>query len=183
MTEVRSSDIENTLLHVSKVCDRVKKGLVVALVATACFCLIVLCCALINGANPNLVQFDIADGNVLDVVPLIVHCGLVVALLVLGIRVFSSISGGSSPFLASHARTIRQAAYLFLVYALFDLLWSPDIAAWFMIGDASLGYWADGGPVVLHANVGLLISAALFSCLSLLFQYGSLLQQLSDDVV
>lgn len=102
--------------------------------------------------------------------------------------IFRDIKAGGSPFSRTEARRIKAAALLQLLHAAFVSLTSPAILNAVGFQDVAVGA-AIGATSVTSAmrfipiNMGDIVLAIVLFCAALIVEYGSLLQQLSDDTV
>lgn len=142
-----------------------------------------------------LVGFSIAgefegDGRVLFSVNVgtLAYLSIILALMAafLGVvaRIFSDVARGKSPFCKQQVRRIRTLAYLMIVKALVEALFSAGGSLLMRAGDWSVtcidgGFIGDQTTFLIDA--GALFMAAVIICLSVVFQYGSLLQRITDE--
>lgn len=104
------------------------------------------------------------------------------------LSIFKDISKGSSPFTRRQARRLRIAALLQIAHAAFSAVMSPvvleimgfeAVALGAMVGSSS----TEGMARFIPINVGDIVLAVVLFCAALIVEYGSLLQQLSDDTL
>lgn len=99
-------------------------------------------------------------------------------------RIFSDVARGKSPFCKQQVRRIRTLAYLMIVKALVEALFSAGGSLLMRAGDWSVTC-IDGGLIgdqtIFLIDAGALFMAAVIICLSVVFQYGSLLQRITDE--
>ncbi|MFD0702112.1 hypothetical protein DMP06_08565 [Slackia equolifaciens] len=114
----------------------------------------------------------------------------VVALFLIGVAksVFGSIGMGLSPFSTVIAKRLRIAALLMVIHAVFSLIISPAFMSIAGLGEAAIGVAIGSAPSEATArfipiNVGDIVLAVVLFCAALIVEYGSLLQQLSDDTL
>lgn len=111
---------------------------------------------------------------------------LVVASLRIAMLIFGDVAKGESPFTKRQVRRIRLVAIIFLVYVVAEMIF-PTSAVPVVQGEAlQVGYHvsaASSDVPVLNVNFGMLSAAVIFYCLSLVFEYGTLLQRLSDETL
>lgn len=180
--DTREKGIESSLQRLVKVGLIAKRVFLVSLFLFSTAWIIAMICEIVQLIFPGVLQIEILD-NPIVLVPLLAHGLLIIILLFLGFTILRDISKGLSPFGNKQVNRIRNASIVFGAYALFDLLWSPDLIRQFSLGLTNFGFWADSAtPLVLHLNGGMVVSAVLFYCLSLAFRHGSLLQRLSDEI-
>lgn len=100
-------------------------------------------------------------------------------------RIFASVVQGNSPFCRKQVLRLRLLTYLMAAKAFVEALFSVGnslivhASGWsFMVIDS--GLMGDQG---LYIDAGALCLAAVVMCLSLVFEYGTLLQRMADDAV
>ena len=99
--------------------------------------------------------------------------------------IFAGVVKGESPFNRLQVKKMRLLGYLLVAKALVEAVFSMGSSLF-----AQLGGWdvmvIDAGVLaesVLYIDGGSLFMAAVLICLSVVFEYGALLQRLSDDAV
>lgn len=136
-----------------------------------------------------LVNPQIAPGadaaNVVVVVFVGVMGAIIAFVLWIAYRVFDDVSKGESPFSRVQVKRIRWVAYVLLLYAVIDMLFPTGEAFLMQEGSFHFAYTVANGPnnPSISINIGTLATAIIFYCLSLVFEYGTLLQQLSDETL
>ena len=112
----------------------------------------------------------------------VVLCLIAVFLKVLS-RIFSGVVNGESPFQKKQVERIRLLSYIMIAKALIEAAFSVgnslivQIAGWnFMCIDSGLM-----SGRIAYVDAGALCLAAVVMCLSIVFEYGALLQRLTDD--
>lgn len=109
---------------------------------------------------------------------------VVISIVVIGIKVFSDVARGKSPFSMTQVKRLRAVAALLLAYMLLEVLLSPGIISAVDIAGLDLGYVVQRPDVPsISINLGALLGAIVFWALSLIFEYGVLLQEFSDDTL
>lgn len=110
---------------------------------------------------------------------------LIAGLLRIAFLVFNDVAKGESPFSMRQVKRIRLAAFLFLAYVILEMLFPSGQSSLVQQGNFMVNYWvADKSDhVSIQINFGMLGAAIIFYCLSLVFEYGTLLQQLSDETL
>lgn len=117
---------------------------------------------------------------------------LLEALLICGIiliikRSFGDIAQGNSPFSRLQAKRLRIVAVLLLAHALLTTIVSPGILSVAGTGEATVGVAigavAGEADKLIPINAGDIVLAVVLFCAALIVEYGSLLQQLSDDTL
>ena len=151
------------------------------------FCLLWVVALIILTAllvNPQIVPgADAANGITLLFVGAM--GGLIAFILRVAFLVFDDVSKGESPFTKRQVKRIRWVAYALLIYAVIDMLFPTGEAFLMQEGNFHFAYSVTNGPnnPSISINVGALATAIIFYCLSLVFEYGTLLQQLSDETL
>lgn len=102
--------------------------------------------------------------------------------------IFAEISKGKPPFSFVQARRLKIAGGLFLAHAVFVAVFSPAILSIAGFDDLVVGaaVGATSASSAMHfipINMGDIVLAIVLFCAVLIVEYGSLLQQLSDDTV
>lgn len=110
---------------------------------------------------------------------------LIAGLLRIAVLIFDDVAKGESPFSMRQVKRIRLAALLFLVYVVLEMVFPSGQSSLVQQGDFQVNYWvADRSEnASIQINFGMLGAAIIFYCLSLVFEYGTLLQQLSDETL
>lgn len=180
---------ETSIRHIETEFTRVAKtAKVLSIVLSVVFYLFIavwainFICGCIAYFIPDLMPVDFLS-NTGILVSIFIGGILLAVPLKVGSIILKDISKGASPFTVAQANRVRMVAIIFLIYAIFDFLWSPDAVARFIFGHVSLGSWSADNPFTLHLNMGLITAAVLFYSISVVFRYGVLLQNLSDETV
>lgn len=102
--------------------------------------------------------------------------------------IFCDISKEASPFTRKQARRLRIAAVLWVAHAIVVALSSPAFLAAVSLDDVVFGATVGYGTTTelgsfIPINVGDIVLAVVLFCAALIVEYGSLLQQLSDDTL
>ncbi|MEG0503588.1 MAG: hypothetical protein RR547_02995 [Raoultibacter sp.] len=123
--------------------------------------------------------------GLMPIVMCIVFGSLVAILLRSAWQVFRDVPKGGSPFSRTQVRRIRRIAYVLLAYAVAEMIFSAGTALLVSGGDTVIGYSVTSGQDVpiISINVGMFAFSIIFYCLSLVFEYGTLLQRLSDETL
>lgn len=131
-----------------------------------------------SGEGPN--PFSVNLGT-------LIYFSVILALMAAFVRVvavvFAGVVRGESPFRREQVKRMRLMAYLMIAKAAAEALFS--------VGNSSimqLDNWTfmciDSGLFsgkMFYVDAGSLFLAAVIICLSIVFEYGTLLQRLSDD--
>lgn len=134
--------------------------------------------------SPELVP----SAQSIDVIPLLsclLFGFLIAALLRVATLIFADVAKGESPFSHRQIKRIRIAALVFLVYVVAEMLIPSGGTTIVPEGDWHVAYSVSEEPSasVVDLNFGMLGAAVIFYCLSLVFEYGTLLQRLSDETL
>lgn len=181
--EIRINDIEEALGHISRTSKVFRTFFKIAFFIGIGFCLLSVIVAL-GSQLPDANRSAAMANKIITLVPLLIHGLLAVVLLKIGEFFFKDVAKGNSPFTIEQANRVRLAAVIFVVYGVFDLLWSPDLASALFLDHVSIGVWTmNNGPIITHINSGVFIASIVFFALSIVFRYGVLLQIVSDDTL
>lgn len=110
---------------------------------------------------------------------------LIVIQFIILIRMLTDVAKGESPFALVQVKRLRVLSVVFVTLALFEFIFSPGFAYLLQMNGFDVGYLIanDGGNSILSINLAPLIVAAVFWALSLIFEYGVLLQEFSDETL
>ncbi len=171
-------EIEASLSRARKTCRCLKRisfvCMVVLLVAWAALLLLMISDIAAKGFEVPKLR------NVLYVA---LYGGAVLSLLLVAFRSFSDVVNGESPFTMKQVARFRYAAILLLSLVAVDALLSTGFIYGFDVGGiefAALGNHGLGLPLV-HVNAIALFFAVTLYGASALFEYGVLLQRLTDE--
>lgn len=122
--------------------------------------------------------------NLGTLVYLSVILALVAAFLIVVSRIFAAVVEGESPFRKKQVKRIRLLAYLMIAKAFIEALFSAGNALIMQIGEWDImcidtGFLGD--QTIFFIDAGALFMAVVIICLSVVFEYGTLLQRLSDE--
>lgn len=102
-------------------------------------------------------------------------------------KIFSDMAKGVSPFTLVQAKRLKMAALLQVLHAIFVTVVSPVVSNALlngaMLGASIAGASATMTDRIIPINMGDIVLAIVLFCAALIVEYGSLLQQLSDDTV
>ena len=112
------------------------------------------------------------------------HGLLICTVFVLVILGLSDVIKGSSPFTNKQAKRLLVAGVVFLVIALLEFLIPTDALVSFASNaDSVVAIEASTTNATANADVAALLFSFASFCLSAIFKYGIILQQLSDETV
>ncbi len=181
--EVEANDVENALKHIVRVSRTFKIFFDISLIVGFVFCIASITPVMMLLAGEGVASGEVLDGLLLAT-PSLTHGILAVFLIKLGGNFFSDAAKGRSPFTFNQANRVRKAAILFVVYGLFDMVWSPSVLSVHSTSSLLIGsVTMQSAPTITHINAGVFIASVIFFALSIVFRYGVLLQTVSDDTV
>ena len=134
---------------------------------------------------PEIVSPDAESAGAVPFILCIVFGLLIAVFLRQAIHFLSDIEKGESPFSMRQVRRIRVVALIFMVYVVVEAVFSIGQTTLVESGSLMVKYSVtsvNSNPT-LSINFGMLSAAAILYCLSLVFEYGTLLQQLSDETL
>lgn len=122
--------------------------------------------------------------NILSLLPLWLYGFATVFLFWIMQSFFRDISKGDTPFTRSQAKKLRWSAIILLVGALAELLFSSGATPVTQICGLAFNYYDSALEVSTPSlNLTSIIGAAMLYTLSLVFKYGVLLQEFSDETL
>ena len=180
MSANEEREIREAFNRMKRVCKVIR---IVVLVCLVAFTLgwIIFACLMIAG--------HIRDGSDtigLDAIAYFILFGLlIVFLLIITLRIFSDICANESPFSFKQVKRLRFMGSAFLISTAIEALLSlsfsfdmPKVSSFIgLVGNST------SDPSYIHVNVLTLIIALACFGLAIIFKYGILLQQLSDDTL
>lgn len=178
MSGEESRELKASISKVGKACKAIKYICLICFVLFTVLWIVLMCLLTIDLATTG------SGGGAIGPFLYVLSHGLAMgALLFVFLKIFSSIVSGESPFTIEQVRRFRLAAALLLLLAVIEAF----LSASFSYGSQILGMnvLAAGGSATeqsyININVlALFFAAALFS-VSVIFQYGTLLQRLTDE--
>lgn len=178
-TEVKTKDVEGYLAAISKgsaIAAMLLRGIAFVVLAVNTLPLLLLCLSFVS----PLVEVVSMEGTVKNAsLVLIQTVFLMVPLWILS-NVCREISRGVSPFSMVQVKRMRVIAVMIAAFALIDFLLEP--------GSLSLNCngFVMGGYIHAYAykiNIAAIVAALALFLLSFVFEYGVMLQSVSDDVI
>lgn len=185
MTISKASESEVALVRLKKTARIISVGFRVGLIV---YCLIWIALAgffAVLAFSPGAVSDSAAIGF-RPLILCLVFGFLIAVLLRIATLVFDDVSKGESPFSKRQVKRIRWASFIFLAYAVVEMFFPQGHSSLVQDSDLYVGYWISSnstGSAPMSINLGMLGAAIIFYCLSLVFEYGTLLQQLSDETL
>lgn len=175
--------IHASLSRIGKISGKISIAFKVVLAIDIVIAVLLFGSSMVGTLAPALFPFStVAFG--LGLIPMllsvITSCGVLFVIA----KVFEDISKGSSPFTFVQSRRIALVGGLLVVGVVLEAFISPNISAIVSVGGADLGFDATSreNPAIF-INRFYLIGAIVCFCLSYVFNYGALLQRLSDDTI
>lgn len=175
---------ENSLRRVKRVCRVLDIMLKVALALFCIFWIVSLILTIASIVSPAEHSSSSSMGFLLLAKQLIIGT-LTASLLLIAGRIFSEISKGRSPFDIIQVKRMRLISLIFLLFVALEILFTPGLISVALGSSFDLFYTSEvsGDGNIIPVNLGSLFTSAVFFCLSYVFEYGVLLQKLSDETV
>lgn len=173
---------ETTSMDIERYLSRVAKASAVARVAVLAFAaaFVVVDVLLVVGSARDVLGG--ASAGSLESLSAAVECLLYAVVLVVISLVLGDVAKGRTPFTARQVSRLRFLALVLLAFVVFDAVRSAGVLASAEWGDIYAGVSNDVRTFI-HINMFALFMAVLCGCLSFVFKYGILLQEVSDDTV
>lgn len=154
----------------------------VALFVFACIAILIIAHGVTSGVS------GVATSTGLALPRVCLEASLILLIVWVIRSCFSDISKGSSPFTPKQVFRLRILALLFLAHAALTTLSSPALLSILGLSHVTLGVMVGtmspgGQSNFIPINMGDIVLAIVLFCAALIVEYGSLLQQLSDDTV
>ena len=171
----------NSLMRINKVCMGIKIVLKVVFV--------IICVSWVLVAGVMVLSFTGAlssgESGSTGIVPILLHIArgcMVAVLFAILIGVFSEAAKGESPFTLKQVKRLRMMSLALLVYALLGIAFSVG-SVMLQLGSLNSGYISTASSAIITIDFAPFIAAAGVFAFSVVFQYGVLLQEFSDDTV
>lgn len=183
MSSKEAQELERSIARMRKICKVIR---VLCLVCLISFSLvwIVFVCLLMHNAVTN----QTTSIGLIDIATLLVFGTFVCLLLVIAFRAFSDIVSGESPFTFKQVKRLRLLGAILLAYTAAEILLSAVPIAFssgvevFGLPFVIAGAGSTDSPTIDVNALALIMSAMCFG-FSVIFKYGVLLQQQSDDTL
>jgi hypothetical protein len=174
--------IERSLSRVEKASSVVAATCRVLLVLVAFVLVSMVALFLLQIALGHPFQYSISVKMLIYGIP---TCLLAISFLKVVADIFKEIVGGVAPFNERQARRVRLLAYLLFVKVVLEAVLSVGTSMIAQVGTYNITYIDSGGVngLSLSVDLGALFMGVLMLCLSLVFEYGSLLQKMTDETV
>lgn len=100
-------------------------------------------------------------------------------------RILKDIAQGNSPFEYVQVKRIRRIAWILVAYVVIDMISASNLSAFISSGGFGIenSSFHESPTLVLSINFGVLVSAVVVYGLSIIFEYGSVLQEQSDETL
>lgn len=110
---------------------------------------------------------------------------IVVAMIWIAFRIFSDAVHGESPFVPKQIRRIRIASLLLIVLVFVEALTLFDFSSGVVVSNLDIGFVRVGGEEQhsIEINAGALFLSIVLYCVSVVFEYGVLLQRFTDETL
>lgn len=182
--------IDSDLVEVKGSLDKIKKIsktiyilLMVAFALCLVFCLIVVFSFIASlFGHATLIT---SSQSPLEYVSLIIAIVIFASMLAVASRMFSDVANGDSPFTLIRVKRLRIIAWFLLAYAFLQAILSPGFATVLQLGGLDVGYRVvdSAHEASITINFGALVSSIGLFAFALIFKYGVLLQEFSDETL
>lgn len=154
----------------------------VALMGSGFVLFLIIASSVSDSASMGLIQLAVSS------VKYALEALIVLFMIWIAKSIFRDMKAGKSPFTRDEARKIKIAALLQVLHAVFVSLASPAVLSAVGFQDIAVGASIGATSVTsamrfIPINMGDIVLAIVLFCAALIVEYGSLLQQLSDDTV
>ena len=173
--------IESSLLRARKLSRVARIAFMAMFAANLAFAALVFGSSIVATFAPDLVPGMRPFG--LDVVPRLLAVAIACAILFALARSFKDIAEGGSPFTLAQSKRLFVIGCLMLGGVVAEALAFGNPAPAISVAEVHVGYDDLAAPDTIYLNAAYLAGALISFCLSFVFKYGALLQQLSDDTV
>lgn len=178
MIEDDARSIRKAYSKVKKLCKFIQ---VICGIAFVCFFIlwVLFMASVIVGAavGPDVFHF-------MQLLYYFIYGGVIAAIIWMVFKTFSDVVNGANPFTTKIIRRMRLASLLMLILVIVEAFAVFNFSAEMTIANIDLGVandYAQGR--YLNINVGLLSFAIVLYCISVIFEYGSLLQRFTDETL
>ena len=182
MAAKEKSETEESLSRIQRISKVINRFLKV--IAVLLFVFLVITLVLTILCSFGLIDSGLSS-NPFDLVILGTYGLVIVSLVYVVSNMFSDVAQGESLFTLVQVKRFRAIAILLLAYVVLDAFMSTGTVAQIHVGELELGYDVVESAVgsTLSINVGALLGSGFFGALSLIFEYGVLLQNFSDETL
>jgi len=180
MSSKEEMELQGSIKKMKKVCKVIQVGCFIALLA---FILVWLLIAYFLVAD--IIKGIVGLG---EAVHLILFGAFVCSFLIIALRAFSDIVKGESPFSQKQVKRLRVLGTILLICTILETA-VPFLPIASVYGGEVLGKsvgvvtTSNADPPIVKLNAPMLIMSAMCYGFAIIFKYGVLLQQLSDDTV
>lgn len=175
------AEAEDSLSRVHKACRFI--GVVVKIIFIVfCVCWLSTVCMMVYSLITSDATGSTENVSTLRTIMYFIHGFAVALIFIVFIGIFTDAVKGQSPFVMKQVKRLRLIAGLLVVYAVIDIFISGHIGLIQYDGFDS-GYVSTGGNEIIPINLAPIIGASVAFAVSFVFQYGVLLQELSDETL
>ena len=181
------SAIEQATLPLSMSLERVKRICAITknliAIGTVVFFAIFVACLAPVASSAFEHGVDAGVALYLSAQLLLAACGVTGA--VLAYRIFSDLVRNDAVFSAEQIKRVRWISLLFVVVFILGFFSSPAEMVYTDVQDTYVGISSQSTQIVgsAHLDLGPLLFAAVFYCVSMVLEYGRLLQEASDETI
>ncbi|WP_080798994.1 hypothetical protein [Arabiibacter massiliensis] len=178
MSGEESRELAASIAKLRRGCKLIKRFCIVCLIGFTASWAVLLALTLFD-----LVAVGV-DGEKVRTVLYILCNGIIISfLLVISVQIFAGIVAGDSPFTMKQVRRFRVTALLLFALAFVEALLAANFSQVVNVPNTYVVYDSVGGaePVPIDINIMILFFAVMILGVSIVFQYGNLLQRLSDE--
>lgn len=167
--------------------DKVKRGCkLIKYVCLICLIAFLFSWVMLLGAMVlDIVSSGLDSIKLRGIIYILLHGIVISILLFISVRVFSSVVAGESPFTMRQVWRFRIAALVLLALVVVEAFVAVGFSQTVQLLGTDMIY--DGGYALdrdqIDINIMALFFAAMVFGISVVFQYGSLLQRLNDETV
>lgn len=176
--------IEVSLARLISISAKLKILLKIAFVLSCVFGIGYLVLVTISFMLPGVFPIELPLGSY-EIFPVLFFFLITCCALWIAYCIFGEIANGSTPFSARNAKRIRLVGWILIAEAALELVVSPGFFSLINIQGFDVGFIPQSGITypVLPINIQALVFAGVCFSLALIFEYGSLLQRLADEII
>lgn len=179
--------IGDEIRHLERSFEKIKKICVVIRFVCAAMLVVlpVAWCVLILILFPGIIGDGLDAGEAVRLTYIIVAFVLVETFTYIVFKIFLDIVRGETPFTLKQITRIKVAALLVFVFALVDMVISSSFSfSGELLGlDLVFDHAGSSDSNTININLGLVLMSVGLYCVSAIFEYGVLLQQISDETL
>lgn len=183
MISKNAERISESLIHVGKLSRYAHQVLKVILIVYLVFTIPVFCYTVVSVVLSVLAPLDLLWMG-LRLLPAALSIAVPAFVFAVLMQVFGDISAGSSPFTTEQSKRLQLIGWLLLANVVFGAIASVTPLPYTQVGSLEFGLFVSStNSSGISIDFSSLLWGAVCFCLSYVFKYGALLQQLSDDTV